>query len=229
MSNNSHIDFSMLLASSIHDMKNSLCMLLHSLDVMFERAEKEATGHDEELSVLQYEASRVNRDLIQLLGLYRLQENELPVNIDEHMVFDVIDEQVIVNQRLISTQNLTINICCDEELVWYLDNSLIGGVINNVLINATRYSNTCIDISADMDGDFLKITIADDGPGYPAGMLEDPIDQMKSIDFSSGSTSLGIYFAHHIAELHKHNELQGFIKLENGGALGGSQFSLYIP
>ena len=162
----------MLLASSIHDMKNSLSMLLHSLDVMFQRASEEQNGDTEELAVLQYEATRVNSDLIQLLGLYRLQEKQLPMNIDEHSVFDMIEEQMIINERLFTTQDINVTISCDGALIWYLDPVLIGGVINNVLINSVRYTESKIDINASIEDDYLKIVVSDNGPGYPSAMCE---------------------------------------------------------
>lgn len=216
----------MLLASSIHDMKNSLSLLLNSVGVI---SQGDNFKNNKELAVLQYEASRVNTNLIQLLGLYRLEENQLSVNIDEHNVYEFIEEQIINNQLLFEMENIKTNIDCDQQLFWYFDKSLLAGVINNVLINDVHYTQTRIDVHASVSDNYLKITISDDGEGYPDNMLHDPLQRLNEINFLTGSTSLGIYFSHHIAQLHKHGNLHGRIALENGGHLEGGNFSIFIP
>ena len=65
-----NIDFSMVLASAVHDMKNSLGMLLNSLDELRSEHE-ESLGESSRFNTLQYEAERMHNDLVQLLGIYR--------------------------------------------------------------------------------------------------------------------------------------------------------------
>jgi len=229
MTDENHIDFSLVLASSIHDMKNSLSMLLHSLDQMYgnkkPKNEDEANG----LAVLHYEASRVNNDLIQLLGLYRLQKNQLPLFTDEHFVYDLLEEQVVKNNVLLTSRDITATIDCDDAFSWYFDHDLLAGVINNMLVNAIRYTKNQVKLSAAMENDHLVIKVADNGTGYPELMLKDPMGHMKGIDFHSGSTSLGLYFAGEAAKLHKRDGFHGNIHLENGGELKGGIFQITIP
>ncbi|MDX1559081.1 MAG: sensor histidine kinase, partial [Marinobacter sp.] len=88
-----NIDFSMVLASAVHDMKNSLGMLLNSLDEL--RGEHEASlGESSRFNTLQYEAERMHNDLVQLLGIYRLGENNLSAHIEEHFVPDFLSEHL---------------------------------------------------------------------------------------------------------------------------------------
>lgn len=68
-----NIDFSMVLASAVHDMKNSLGMLLNSLDELRGEHEQSLAGSDK-FNMLQYEAERMHNDLVQLLGIYRLEK-----------------------------------------------------------------------------------------------------------------------------------------------------------
>ncbi|WP_236744176.1 hypothetical protein [Marinobacter similis] len=77
------IDFSMVLASAVHDMKNSLGMLLNSLDEL--RTEHGSTFNGSpRFNSLQYEAERMHNDLVQLLGIYRLGEENLSAHLEEH-------------------------------------------------------------------------------------------------------------------------------------------------
>ena len=75
----------------------------------------------------------------------------------------------------------------------------------------------------------LEFRVEDDGPGFPPTMLLETISAPSKIDFSSGSTGLGLYFARTVAGMHKHQDRQGVLRLENGGTWGGGCFILQLP
>ena len=88
-------ELQLLLASSIHDMKNSISMILNSVD---RASTEDLDTREKALATLRYEASRLNNDLIHLMGVYRININELPLAIDEHEVFDVLIHQKLRNE-----------------------------------------------------------------------------------------------------------------------------------
>jgi K+-sensing histidine kinase KdpD len=221
-------DLEMLLASCVHDMKNSLSLILNSVDHLGFDEEKDEKKRDH-IANLRFEASRLNNDLMHLLGVYRLKEQELPLVIDEHEVWETLQHQVLKNELLLKKYNVELTIDCDEDEIWYYDQELIGGVINNILVNTVRYTKSKILIKAFPVNGMLCIEISDDGEGYPENMLLHPDTPNDGLNFRSGSTSLGIYFAAKIARMHKRGENKGHITLSNGGQLGGGIFSIYIP
>lgn len=222
-----HDDLMMLLASSIHDMKNSLSMIMASVD---NASVDDKSQRDQALATLRFEASRLSNDLVHLMGVYRVNVNELPLAIDEHEVVDVLMHQKLRNEVLLRKHSIQLDIDCDDDDEWYYDSELIGGVINNVLVNAVRYTRSKIKMTARiLDGEWLRITIEDDGDGFPDFMLENPGQPMKQIDFRKGSTSMGIYFALKVCQLHTRGEERGYITLQNGGSLGGGVFNIYLP
>ena len=227
--NDSPIDFSMVLASSVHDMKNSVGMLLASLESVISDTPPTNDVQARRFTTLHYEASRINSELIQLLTIYRMQDNHLPVHIDEHYLVDVLEDQVARNHMLIETGALQLQFNCDDELRWYFDSDLIGSVVHNILVNSIRYTKTTIAVSAELVDDLLCITIADDGPGYPDDMLRRPAGLIDEGEVSKGETHLGLYFAERIAALHKQHNREGYIQLANGGDLGGGLFKLFLP
>ena len=222
------LDFAMVMASAVHDMKNSLSMVLHSLEQLNEEL-NQTPAMAQKVSLLQYEASRVNNDLVQLLGLYKLQNRRLAVQIDEHFVHDFLDEQKARYSMLFSSRQLTCELACDESLIGYFDLELVAGVVNNVLANTIRYTRDQILITASEQGEYLEISINDNGRGFPEAMLRMPDQFNNGIRFETGSTNLGLYFANEIARLHQQGENQGYIELSNGGPLGGGLFKLYLP
>jgi len=223
------IDFALVLASSVHDMKNSVGMLLASLEVLIEDTPPVNDEQRKRFSTLHYEASRINGELIQLLSIYRMQNHFLPVHVDEHYLMDVFEEQAARNHMLAETKGIELTIECDDDLHWYFDNDLVGSVVNNILVNCMRYTDKRIYMSAEIANDTLCITIADDGPGYPTEMLNRPTGKVQEAEISKDATHLGLYFAECIATFHKQQERQGHIELSNGDPLGGGVFRLFLP
>ncbi len=223
------LDFSFVLASSVHDMKNSLGMLLNSIEVTLAESPPQDEVQKKHFDTLQYEALRINSELIQLLSIYRMQHDRLPLQIDENYVSDTLAEQLARNDMLFTSKDISVDICCDEDLVWYFDGELVGGVIHNILVNGARYTREKIKVSAEQQGDYLCVSVSDDGGGYPPSMLDALTQTNMGVSFSSGSTNLGLFFADKVAAMHREGERRGYIKLENGGAYGGGVFKIYIP
>ncbi|AOY90208.1 ATP-binding protein [Marinobacter salinus] len=222
-----NIDFSMVLASAVHDMKNSLGMLLNSLDEL--RAEHEKTlSESSRFNTLQYEAERMHNDLVQLLGIYRLGENNLSAHIEEHFVPDFLSAHLARHTPLLEGLGIEYSIDTDE-INGFFDEDLLTGALNNTINNAIRYTRSKIRLTAKERDNYLVLGVEDDGEGYPESMQHTGTLSFKSLDFNSGSTSLGLFFASSVAALHREGDRTGFIKLHNGGSFGGGVFEIWLP
>lgn len=221
------IDFSMLLASSVHDIKNSLGMLLSSLDEVIDVTTEDKPEQRKNYSILRSEASRINNALIYLLGLYRLQSDQLSIKLEEIYVCDFLEEQVASQQLLFDLNNIAVSVECDDNLIGFFDENLIAGVINNILVNGAKYTGDSIIIRAWEHQQALQISINDNGQGYPQDLLDTVSNKDRGIDFTSGSTNLGLFFSKEIAALHRSRGEQGSITLNNS-ELGGC-FTLSLP
>jgi len=222
------MDFSAVLASSVHDMKNSLGMLLNTLSTITHQYPPVDGAQAELFSTLEYEAARINTELIQLLALYRMDEQKLMFVVDEHYLLDIFDEQVARNEALFNSRGIELQVDCPADLQWYCDNEMLGGVLNNLLVNCARYSHKRVRLSARQEQSYLVLAVEDDGSGYPDSMLLDT-STPGAISFSSGSTRLGFVFAHKVMAMHKSREHSGFLRLRNGGSLGGGVAELFLP
>lgn len=224
---NRNIDFSMVLALAVHDMKNSLGMLLNSLDEL--RAENEDKLNDSSrFNTLRYEAERIHNDLVQLLGIYRLGENNLSAHIEEHFVPDFLSEHLARHTPLLDGLGIECSIDA-EDINGFFDADLLTGALNNTINNAIRYTKTRIRLTANERDGYLVIGVEDDGDGYPENMQHTGTLSFKSLDFNTGSTSLGLFFVSAVADLHNEGERTGYIKLHNGGHLGGGVFEIWLP
>lgn len=222
-----NIDFSMVLASAVHDMKNSLGMLLNTVDELRTEHEQTLAGSDK-FNMLQYEAERMHNDLVQLLGIYRLGENNLSAHIDEHFVPDFLSDHMARHTPLLDGLGIEYMIEADD-INGFFDDDLLTGVLNNTINNAIRYTESKIRLTAREEDGYLVIGVEDDGKGYPESMQHTGTLSFKSLDFKSGSTSLGLFFASSVAKLHSEDGKTGSIKLHNGGRFGGGVFEIWLP
>jgi len=223
--------FSDILASSVHDMKNSIAMLLNTIDEAIDECSIDSSPGLRRLSDAQYEARRANNGLIQLLTLYKIHNAQFIANISHHSVHEFLEEMLITSERLLHARGIHADMDCPSDLYWFFDQDLVAGVINNVINNAFRYARKRIRLVAHEWQDFLVLGVEDDGTGYPPDMVSGPGlgTEKTSVSFRTGSTGLGFFFSATVARLHTKNRRQGYIDVENGGTLGGGCFRMMLP
>ena len=79
-----------------------------------------------------------------------------------------------------------------------------------------------------VDG-YVRISIEDNGRGFPEELCQDPGGYLTRINFNTGSTGLGLYFSARVAELHRNGGRAGYIEVDNNSTIGGGAFRIYIP
>ena len=223
------LDFSTVIASTVHDMKNSLAMLMQAHSQWLARL-PEGQRAGAEQGVIDFEFAHLNGMLVQLLGLYKLGVNQLPLQPAYHELDDFIEAQLASHQEVFASRGIIATYEVDPlSPLGFFDRELVASVLGNCINNAIRYARESLLITVSDEAGQLVLSINDDGDGYPAEMLDRQADYVQGINHSSGSTGLGLYFASRIAALHQRNGVVGHTEIRNGGPLGGGVFSLYLP
>lgn len=224
------IYFSDFIASSIHDMKNSLNIQIGFLEeLMNECQDKLDKPLLERLGQTSYEVSRMNVNLIQILSLYKLGKSIYPIDIAEQSVNEILEEVVLQNQSIMGYKGITVTVACEENCYWYFDRDLVTGILINALNNAYQYTTDKIHFLAKIRDGMLEIRVEDNGSGYSESMLLENIAENKGICFATGSTGLGFYFSSRVAMMHRNAGRQGNLSIENGGTYNGGCFVLTLP
>ena len=218
--------FPIILGSTVHDIKNSLGTLLGLIQ---ELASKQSVEHVDEIRQLEFEANRINHNLMQLLVMYKIDSDKFNLIEDEYAVLDLLLEAKAQQDRLPHLQNIEVRIDCSNDLLCYCDYQQVTNALSTVLNNAQRYSRQFVVISArEVDG-YVQFCIEDDGDGYPQHLLSADLSNQTKLDWVTGNTGLGLYFVAAIAKFHKNRDKSGFVKIDNQSSLGGARFSLYLP
>lgn len=220
--------FETVLASTVHDMKNSLSLLLSQLDNISDRLHQD-TENQRAVNDLRYQANRINISLMELLTLYKLEKKQIGIHFAEIMVVDFLEDCIAAHSQLAASKGLKLELQCDDSIMWFFDPDMVAIALNNIIGNCLRYTATQVQVTASLKKGYLCIDIDDDGPGYPQNMLQE-IDRFENrVNFNTGSTGLGLYFAASIAQRHKRKDRQGRIQLKNHGTSGGGNFQICLP
>jgi two-component system sensor histidine kinase SenX3 len=222
-------DTATFLASSVHDMKNSISILIDGLERVLDQVSPTSFSAHQDVVRMTYEAKRINSNLIQLLTVYKIGKNiypfdPLPQSINE-FALNIYAQQ----EPLLQSQGVALELDYDKAPYWQFDEDLVGGVISHALNNAIRYTKGKIRLMIRESNEMLELRVEDNGLGFPARMLHEGIAAMHGTNFQEGSTGLGLYFSAMVAKMHSRRGKTGEILLENGGAYGGGCFVLRLP
>jgi two-component system sensor histidine kinase SenX3 len=223
-------DMLMFLASAAHDMKNSIGMLSGTLEAVLRDPAVQAMPAYRQMAHMLYETRRMNDNLMQLLTLYReVGRPSYPFDPQPQAVAEFVETIEAQHRVLLEAKDIAFEADYPPELVWCFDEDLVAGVVGHALNNAIHYTGDKIRLIVRPAGEFLEIRVEDNGRGFPAAMLEAGTAIDSGVDFTTGSTGLGLYFSSEVAKAHKHRGRRGSIALENGGSCGGGCFVLRLP
>lgn len=225
------MDFSDMLASSIHDIKNSLSLVSTTLAEMIGNPEN-TFADTRQASLLQHEVQRVNHNLVQLLTLYKLGDEGATIDIDEHNVEELFLECIANNEVVCQSLGIALDYDCDPMLSGFFDIEMVRSVIDSTIGNARRYARSRIHLAALEESGYLVLRVEDDGAGFPPELLFRGNTNRQLYLFNpraSGRTRLGLLFAEKISDLHRSGERKGHIEVRNACNLAGGCFELWLP
>jgi two-component system sensor histidine kinase RstB len=105
-----------------------------------------------------------------------------------------------------------------------LDRKAMPYALRNLLRNAFKYAGKEIQVSAELDGETIRIHVDDDGIGIPDAEREHIFSAFTRLDRSrdraTGGYGLGLAIARRVLELH------GGTATADAAPLGGARFTL---
>lgn len=229
MADTPRVDAMLFLASSVHDMKNSISVMIGVIKKFLAITPPEEAENYQEMANMLYETQRINGNLIQLLTLYKFSNDIYPFAMEQVDLNEFADAAASHVAPLLNSKNIDLDIDIEEGCLGEFDVDLITGVVVHAMNNAAHYTKDTIRLAAHMVDDALEIRVEDNGRGFPQQMIEEGIAAMRGINFSTGSTGLGLYFSAAVAKMHHSKAEAGSIRLENGGKLGGGCFVMRLP
>ena len=127
------------------------------------------------------------------------------------------------------TKGLTLRVVVpDQPLIASTDATKLRQILINLVGNAVKFTDVgSVDLELAVEGDAMRFSIRDTGPGIPASHLEDIFDPFTQVDQSlkrsKGGTGLGLPVSRRLAQL-----LGGDLTVASKAGVG-TTFTLRLP
>lgn len=227
------LDFASVLASSIHDMKNSLGGLIGGLEELHDKLAQE---DQDQVGLLKHQSQRLNIQLMRMLSIYKLQQGVFKPNLDWHSTTELLQDAADAHAPLLEARGVSIELdqmTQQQDLTISCDRELVLNVLDNALTNAYRYACDCVELSARSwshdSGEGVVLRVRDDGCGFPEDFQVSALMRKAQEPNRHSGTGLGLYFSELVAQLHVNRGVHGYLACNNNGIHGGAATELFIP
>lgn len=218
--------YTTLLNSISHELRTPIATitgaassLLDANVILNEQARVELTRE------IQFAADRLNRLIENLLDMSRLNAGRLPLKLEWCDVSDLIGVSLRRLRTELAQRPVRVTVASDLPLV-KMDFVLMEQVLVNLIDNACTYTpaDAPLDISGVEEEKWVRIDIADQGPGIPPDSMERIFDKFYRVPGTpSGGTGLGLSICRGLVEAH-----DGELTVQNRTG-GGATFAIRLP
>jgi signal transduction histidine kinase len=212
------------LDDASHELRTPVSILRAELELALLHAEDGPAMQRAMGSALE-EAERLSRLCEDLLVLAREAAGRLPLCRQPVDLRELIDQSA---SRL-AKDGLPETHSGGRSVRAAVDPARFEQVLANLLVNARRFARHRVWIEVDREQDEAVVTVADDGPGFPPGLLPVAFDRFTRADpvrhhQDGAGAGLGLAIAAAVVRAHG-----GTIELGNGPPLGGAVVTVRIP
>lgn len=218
------LDFTATLS---HELRTPLTSIKGYLQTLMHRkaAEFDHEKRQSYLAIINHQADRLNRLIMDLLEAARLSSEALevhprPTDLGELLRRSIADHVHGKNPIQLRCGELALA-CCDPEQIGY--------VLNHLLSNALKYSvpGGEVEVMCERRGTSLAVDIKDEGVGIPFDQQDRIFDMYHRVETGNTRThygvGMGLYIARKIVEAHG-----GTISVKSAPGCG-STFSFSLP
>jgi signal transduction histidine kinase len=191
------------VADASHELRTPLALLRTELELALRRPRTREALEDALRSASQ-ETERLTRLAEDLLLIARSDAGELPVRREPVPAAEVLEVVVQRFGGVVAQHGRQLELVPPDGIVLDADPTRLEQALGNLVDNALAYGRGRIVLSAEPRGDFVALHVQDEGPGFPAGFLDEAFQRFSRPDQSrSGSGSgLGLSIVDLIAEAH---------------------------
>jgi len=216
-----------------HELRTPVTILRTYIDTLYNCEEKldDKTKRDF-LSIINHESDRLNNMVNDVLDFSKLDSPDVRLEKDLSNMGAIIEITVKSMKVLAEEKGVSFSIIIEPELPEVMVNSeSIERVLKNLISNSIKYShkNSRVKIRAEIDrsGEFLQVSIEDNGIGIPEEHLAKIFDRFYRIEtkvHSVKGTGLGLHLVKIAIE--KHHGGKVFVESKQNE---GSTFGFKIP
>ena len=183
-----------LLRAISHDLRTPLTSISGNAGILMERGNALDEVKKQSLYTSIYDDAMWLIALVEnLLSITRMENGSVKLHIQPELLDEVFGEALSHLDRNAVRHVIAVHLE-DDLLMADMDARLIVQVLINILNNAVKYTpeGSHIDLSACREGERVRISIADDGPGIPDGSKEKLFDMFYTANNARGDGRRGL-------------------------------------
>jgi two-component system OmpR family sensor kinase len=216
------------VGAASHELRTPLANLKAELDLALRRART----HEQLVSALRSaaeETNRLTRLAEDLLVLARADGGRLPLRREKVDVGQLVRDEVETFGGRAAVLGISLRAEVAGQFEAEVDGARLRQAIGNLIDNALRQSpiGGHVVVGVAMEGQMLRIAVADDGAGFEPGFLHRAFDPFSRSDAarsrSGGGTGLGLAIIRAVVEAHG-----GSVAIRNQPG-GGASVELVLP
>jgi two-component system, OmpR family, sensor histidine kinase KdpD len=215
-----------LLAALSHDLRTPLTVLVGLAESLALTAPKLSSVQQETAQAIQDEARRMSTMVSNLLDMARIESGEVTLNLQWQSLEEVVGAALEAARSMLQRHSVVVQLARDLPLVKF-DAVLIERVLVNLLENVSKYTppGSTVTLSAQVSGDQLSVSVADNGPGLPAGREEAVFQKFTRGERESSTPGVGLGLAICRAIIESHQGKITGAQRPGGGAI----FTFTLP
>ncbi len=215
-----------LLAALSHDLRTPLTVLGGLAESLAMTRPPLSAAQTEITAAIHDEARRMGALVGNLLDMARIESGDVHLRLEWQSVEEVVGTALNAAAGILGPRRVEVRVPQDLPLVRF-DALLIERVLANLLENAAKYTaaDSTVRITAEAREGLVLVTVADDGPGLPAGREEAVFQKFTRGERESATpgVGLGLAICRAIIEAH-HGTIIG-----RNPAGGGAAFLFTLP
>jgi two-component system, OmpR family, sensor histidine kinase KdpD len=218
-----------LLTSISHDLRTPLSSVLGAASTLRDLdAVLDADAKAELLGTIIEESERLNRFIVNLLDMTRLEAGAVAPNLAPQDVAETVDTALRRVEKVLGSHRIVVDLAPDLPTL-RLDAVLFEQVLVNLLDNAAKYApaGTSVTVRARRDGAHVRIEILDEGVGLPENDVERVFDKfyrVRKSDHVRAGTGLGLGISRGFVEA-----MGGTVTAANRRDRSGAVFTVTLP
>ncbi|ARO54196.1 sensor histidine kinase [Methylorubrum zatmanii] len=218
-----------LLTSISHDLRTPLASVLGAASTLRDLdGALPVEAKADLLTTIIEESERLNRFIVNLLDMTRLEAGAVAPNLGLQDVAETIDTALRRTQKILAGHQVAVEIAPDLPTL-RLDPVLFEQVLVNLLDNAAKYApeDSTVTLRARQDGRTVRIEVLDEGFGLPEADVERVFDKFYRIrksDRVRAGTGLGLAISRGFVEA-----MGGTVTAGNRRDRLGATFTVTLP
>lgn len=211
-----------MLAGAAHELNNPLTAILgYSALLKKTTSDKAAVQSLDTINRAAERMARIIQNLLTYSRSPRLEIRPVPVR-------EFITESAEYALAAAHATDLKVSIEAPDDLVAYIDRPHMEQVLTNLIINAAQAikesgTGDVIKLKAWMDADRFYLSVSDNGPGIPEGIMGNIFEPFFTTKRPGKGTGLGLSICYAIVKSHK-----GMIHV-NSAKNKGAEFVIELP